>query len=145
MVSLVLSLLLSLVVSASFVFSSAAVAGAAGPAGSAISATSARWTPSTYSSPPVPPGTTRVRPRIYPGGGLFNFGDAPRLEPLLPQPLNAPIVDAARVPGSNAMWFVGADGGVYAVGGAPFYGSLGELTLQGPIVAFAPRPTVPAT
>ena len=37
-------------------------------------------------------------------------------------------------------WLASADGGVYAVGDAGFYGSLGALHLQGPIVAMAATP-----
>ncbi len=98
----------------------------------------------TSTAPPRPSGTAHVRlsPRFYPGGGLADFGDALLADPVLPTPLNAPIVGAAPVPGGgpsgHGMWFAGADGGVYAVGGAPFYGSTGALDLQGPMVGFAP-------
>jgi hypothetical protein len=142
----VVSALLSLFVPASLLIASPAVARASTPASPPLPpmATASPSLPSVATTsptlPPVPAGTSRVRPRIYPGGGLLNFGDAPLVEPSLPTPLNAPIVSAARVPSAagQGMWFVGADGGVYAVGGAQFYGSTGALNLQGPMVAFAP-------
>ncbi|HEY5245332.1 MAG TPA: hypothetical protein VIJ60_06655, partial [Acidimicrobiales bacterium] len=34
-------------------------------------------------------------------------------------------------------WLVGSDGGIYAYGDAPFYGSTGGLTLNKPIVGMA--------
>jgi hypothetical protein len=53
----------------------------------------------------------------------------------LPSPVNAPIVAYAAdpvIPG--AYWLVGADGGIFSYGGAPFFGSLGNLRLNRPIV-----------
>ncbi len=42
---------------------------------------------------------------------------------------------------SGGYWLVGQDGGVFAYGGAPFYGSTGSLTLNKPIVGITPTPT----
>ncbi len=44
------------------------------------------------------------------------------------------------VPG-NGYWLAGADGGVFALGNAPFYGSAGALRLTRPIVGMAASPT----
>ena len=54
--------------------------------------------------------------------------------------LNAPIVGAASMPDGAGYWEVGADGGVFAFGGAGFYGSTGALHLNQPIVGMAVRP-----
>jgi hypothetical protein len=91
------------------------------------------------SSPPLPAGTTShalVDPHVYPGGGLFAFGQTSPA-PTLPATLNAVIVAAAPTRDGKGMWLVGADGGVYNSGDAPFEGSLGALRLQGPVIAMA--------
>ncbi len=88
--------------------------------------------------------TSVVRPHVYAGGGVIGFGDA--------QPINAPVgaalssvmVAMAANPTSTAShqgyWLAAADGGVFAQGNAAFYGSLGNLELQGPIVGMAATP-----
>ena len=38
----------------------------------------------------------------------------------------------------SAYWLVGADGGVFAFGGAPYYGSMGGTRLNRPVVGLAP-------
>ena len=40
------------------------------------------------------------------------------------QPLNAPIVALAAVPGGSGYWELASDGGIFSFG-APFYGSRG--------------------
>ncbi len=55
--------------------------------------------------------------------------------------LAAPMVGVTAVPGlSEAAWEVGADGGVFAANGAPFYGSMGGHALAAPVVGIAPTP-----
>ena len=44
----------------------------------------------------------------------------------------------AATPTGNGYWLVAADGGVFAFGDAPFYGSMGAVTLNRPIVAMLP-------
>ena len=51
-----------------------------------------------------------------------------------------PRANPAATPGADGFWLASADGGVYAEGNAGFYGSLGALTLQGPIVSMAATP-----
>jgi N-acetylmuramoyl-L-alanine amidase len=53
------------------------------------------------------------------------------------KPLNAPIVAVAATPDGGGYWEVAADGGVFAFGDAPFYGSMGAKPLNRPIVAAA--------
>ncbi|MGH9164799.1 MAG: hypothetical protein ACRDZW_04705, partial [Acidimicrobiales bacterium] len=50
------------------------------------------------------------------------------------------LTKPGALPGSG-YWLAGADGGVFAVGKAPFYGSAGALSLTRPIVGVTPTPT----
>ena len=58
----------------------------------------------------------------------------------------APIVGVVSNPADSnyfyagQYWLVGSDGGVFALGGAPFYGSMGGRTLNAPIVGIATTP-----
>jgi hypothetical protein len=102
------------------------------------------------SAPPTPAGTMRssaVHPLVYPVSPVQLFGDATIVKRRMPEKpdtlapvLNSPVVAmvATRQPGGY--WLAGADGGVYAYGSARYFGSLGNLTLQGPIVAMAATP-----
>jgi hypothetical protein len=54
--------------------------------------------------------------------------------------LNANIVGMAPTPDGGGYWMVGADGGVFASGDAPFYGSTGSLHLNKPVVGMAATP-----
>ena len=84
-----------------------------------------------------------VRAHVYQGGGVIGFGDAQAINaPTLP--LSSVMVAMATDPATSASdqgyWLAAADGGVFAEGSAPFYGSLGALHLQGPIVSMAATP-----
>jgi hypothetical protein len=48
-----------------------------------------------------------------------------------------PAGPAPRGGSVSAYWLVGADGGVFAFGGAPYYGSMGGTRLNQPVVALA--------
>jgi hypothetical protein len=52
------------------------------------------------------------------------------------RPLAAPVTAMAATPDGRGYLMVGADGGVFTFGDAPFFGSLGGLG-QGPVVAVA--------
>ncbi len=79
---------------------------------------------------------------VYAGGGVIAFGAAPTYATASVAPLNSVVVAQAVDPvaGSQGYWLVTADGGVFAYGDARFYGSLGSLALQGPIVGMAATP-----
>ena len=83
-------------------------------------------------------------------GGVFDFGDAafvgslPCSAPGSPGGLcivpNKPIESAASDPLGQGYWLVGGDGGVYALGDTPFFGSLGAQSISSTIVSMASTP-----
>jgi len=85
-------------------------------------------------------------PVVYPGGGVLDYGDAQAINQPLSSPLNSVMVAQAADPVSGAdgatqgYWLASADGGVFAYGAAGFYGSLGSLRLNGPVVGIAATP-----
>ena len=70
-------------------------------------------------------------------GDLHGLGDAvtPASQPTSAAPIVGTATDRA-----GGVWTVAADGGVFALGGAPFYGSLGGVTLNAPVVGMAATP-----
>jgi hypothetical protein len=52
-------------------------------------------------------------------------------------PLSKPIVGMASTPSGAGYWLVATDGGIFAFGGADFFGSLGDHPPAQPIVAVA--------
>jgi hypothetical protein len=64
----------------------------------------------------------------------------PGLQPNFPSHFAAPIVGSAANPQAPGFWIVGADGGVFTVGQAPFLGSAGALHLAKPVVGMAATP-----
>ena len=74
---------------------------------------------------------------VWPSGNVRGVGDATQPSPLVD--LAATVVGTATDP-SGGLWVVGADGGVFALGGAPFLGSLGGRTLNAPVVGMAATP-----
>jgi hypothetical protein len=53
----------------------------------------------------------------------------------------AALPPVAPTPATAGSWLVASDGGVFGLGGAPFYGSTGNLRLNKPVVGMAPTPT----
>jgi hypothetical protein len=88
-------------------------------------------------------GTALASPHVYAGGGVLAF-NAPDLATPTTVPLNSVVVAQTANPAASqndeGYWLASADGGVYTVGDAGFYGSLGALHLQGPVVAMAATP-----
>ncbi|MGA2838102.1 MAG: CHAP domain-containing protein [Acidimicrobiales bacterium] len=87
-------------------------------------------------------GAALASPHVYAGGGVIGF-DAPSVGPPLTAPLNSVMVAQTAdpaAPSGDGYWLASADGGVYALGSAGFYGSLGSLRLNGPVVAMAAMP-----
>ncbi|HUY65172.1 MAG TPA: cellulase family glycosylhydrolase, partial [Acidimicrobiales bacterium] len=66
--------------------------------------------------------------------------------PAQPSPSGMPVLAAlaqaaANGPGAQpGYWMAAADGGIFAFGTAPFYGSMGATHLNQPVVAMAPTP-----
>ena len=57
-------------------------------------------------------------------------------------PSSSPSAASAATPvahttGVSAYWLVASDGGIFSFGGAPFYGSTGNIHLNQPIVGMA--------
>ena len=69
--------------------------------------------------------------------GLLALGGAAPAKPALPPTSKIQIV---LVPGGNGYWLVQPDGGVFAYGGASFFGSMGGQTLNAPVVGLAATP-----
>ena len=97
---------------------------------------------------PAPAGAETVgqalaKPHAYAGGGTLAYGSAQVPAPLT-VPLNSVVVAMAPNPATSTTdqgyWLASADGGVYAMGNAGFYGSLGALRLAGPVVTIASTP-----
>jgi hypothetical protein len=73
----------------------------------------------------------------YDNGLVAFFNHGPATEVFLPQ-LNARVVGSAIDQATKSgYWLAAADGGVITFGGAPFYGSLGNQTLDAPVVGIA--------
>ncbi|HEX3947297.1 MAG TPA: family 43 glycosylhydrolase, partial [Acidimicrobiales bacterium] len=80
-------------------------------------------------------------------GGVFAYGDATFDGSMGGTVLNQPVVGMAAVPGgqgaasdgapAGGYWLVAADGGIFAFGAAPFWGSTGTVHLNQPIVGMA--------
>ncbi len=54
--------------------------------------------------------------------------------------LNKPVVGMAATPGGGGYWLVATDGGIFAFGNAPFYGSTGSIKLNKPVNGMAATP-----
>ena len=58
-----------------------------------------------------------------------------------PAPTEGGAVEICSTPSGQGYWVVGSDGGVFTFGDAAFYGSLGDVELDEPIVGMAATPS----
>ena len=72
-------------------------------------------------------------------GGVNVFGRASSLSPRTASSAT-PAVGAASTPDGKGYWVVTDDGGIFSVGDAGFYGSMGNQRLAAPIVGMAATP-----
>jgi hypothetical protein len=79
---------------------------------------------------------------IYSGviSSMGTTGQIANGTPLSVSDVNAPIVGITSASKGEGAWLAGADGGVYALGGAPFFGSIGTTRLNAPVVGVAATP-----
>ena len=89
-------------------------------------------TPATAATPTVSGYTL-----INSAGGVFDFGAAPAVGGILGES-SSPVVGIAPDSTGKGYWVATANGGVFSVGDAKFYGSAGAMTLKAPIVAIVP-------
>ncbi|HVW33328.1 MAG TPA: N-acetylmuramoyl-L-alanine amidase, partial [Acidimicrobiia bacterium] len=97
--------------------------------------------------PPPPPAPIPVPVPAFPGfwattatGRIEAFGDVRSAGDLAGLALGGPIVSMAATPGGHGYWLLGADGGVFGFGDAPFLGAPAGR-LHGPAVDLEPTPT----
>ena len=114
---------------------------------SVASSTPPTTTPTT--TPPITPPTTvpptTPRPGYIvnnPAGGVATYGSVGNDGSLVSKGITpaAPIVGNALAPNGQGYWLVGSDGGVFAFGGAGFYGSMSGKPLSAPVVAITSTP-----
>jgi len=75
-------------------------------------------------------------------GEIVSYGlNTEKLDDLKGIPLNQPIVGLEENPAGEGHWQVAKDGGVFAQGGARFFGSMGGTRLNAPVVGMKPTPT----
>jgi hypothetical protein len=84
-------------------------------------------------------GAVVVTPHGYPSGGMIGFGAVDNAPPDMPEPVNSPVFAGVATPNGGYV-LASADGGVFAFNGAAYEGSLGNLALNGPVVAMAGTP-----
>ena len=70
---------------------------------------------------------------VIPFDGAASYGSAPAA-------ITHAIAGIAASPDGRGYWLVASDGGIFAFGDAPFYGSTGAITLNKPIVGMAATP-----
>ncbi|MEM9037143.1 MAG: fibronectin type III domain-containing protein [Actinomycetota bacterium] len=77
-------------------------------------------------------------------GRAVAFGDATDIPDLVDLEiaalLNGPIVDSVATPSGLGYYMIGSDGGVFSLGDAEFYGSMGGVDLNQPVNGIVPDP-----
>jgi hypothetical protein len=89
--------------------------------------------------PPCASGPVSVQVVVPPNisNALAYDGVGPAVSAASSPVVRAPFVAMAASPSGNGYWLVGADGGVFSLGGAHFHGSMGGRHLNAPIVGMA--------
>jgi hypothetical protein len=85
---------------------------------------------------PIGPGGGSTPPPTTPGGGGGGGTPLPGPTPTTTAP--RPVV-SSPVASNQGFWLLGKDGGVFSLGTAPFYGSVGNIPLGKQIVAMAAK------
>jgi N-acetylmuramoyl-L-alanine amidase len=97
----------------------------------------------TWCVSPAPSGASVSSPRAAaaspPANSVVPFGGASVGQNALAN-ANASVVGMAATPDGGGYWMVGADGGVFTLGTAQFYGSTGGIRLNAAIVGMAVVP-----
>jgi hypothetical protein len=92
------------------------------------------------SAPPHPAGTVDIT--ITTPGGTSQPSSADEFTyvapPPAPPPSSTPPVTTPTPVSTHGYWLVGSDGGIFTFGSAKFYGSMGSLALQRPVVGIVP-------
>lgn len=78
-------------------------------------------------------------------GRVQRIGDAPSIDDVSALDLASPITAAAATPDGKGLYLIGADGGIFSLGTARFWGSVPQVLpgvrLDAPIVGLAATPT----
>ncbi|MHB8682300.1 MAG: hypothetical protein ACYDA2_09435 [Acidimicrobiales bacterium] len=85
----------------------------------------------------VAPPPARAAAPQFAGNGILGLGDATTPGTFAGMTLNSPVDAMATTPDGKGYWVAAADGGVFAFGDAPFFGSMGGHSLYAPIVGMA--------
>ena len=105
--------------------------------GTAPTAASPAFDPATGTIP-VPVGSTTIQAVAVDAVGnvspVASFGFAVSIPGAAPAPVSV-------TPTRNGYWLLASDGGVFAFGDAPFFGSLGGVRLSSPVVAMVATPS----
>ncbi len=80
---------------------------------------------------------TVVAVSLFDGPPVGSTGEVPPPGGVVP----GPGAGGDRVPVADGYWLAATDGGLFAFGGAPFFGSTGDMKLNQPVVGMAPTPT----
>jgi hypothetical protein len=97
-------------------------------------------------APPSAPARPTSSPDVSPWTPTFGVDGTGRVRTFgggvpFDRSYTAHAVAIARTPTARGGWIAAADGGVFAYGDAPFYGSMGGVRLNQPVVGMAATPT----
>ena len=112
------------------------------PAGLTLSGDTISGTPGTSGTTPVTVDVTDAQVAPFSAQQRLNLVIGPSTTPPAPSStaLDQPVVGMAAAPDGHGYWLVATDGGVFGLGGARFYGSMGGRPLNQPEVGMAATP-----